>query len=405
MSNEFLTCYYGYLLNRNMTANTETDEKLTVLSYLNNPVTYSYLKNISIENGNYANLSLMELIFESNIGIENAFDESTNDYTEEYKRLWLGIWRMIHDPEWVISTGEEKDRQYFTNIEFGNEKGRISFVYRYKSSTGNYNDKCKYVIFTKLDDLKEGYVITNNYYVFYDDKQERNIIESDDVPSMLIELVGEIGKTNIYDGIAQYIYSGYTTELVIEDGKETYKYSEEKIEQHFYILYVKNAPSKDRMKSLIKEKLIYDYSDENGQNGERNARLKYPDLFEKEIRKIYMLKENNFYPVSYNILIAFMQDHEADDIMNPEVISMLHYDCPFVVDRGVSDIITAYHPLSYEGSGLTRAQRDANEFLYMLSSVVNYINGLLVTLPKFAEATNEYVQFDFSFITWRVMKN
>ena len=399
-----LDTFYGYLVKKDMTVNTETDEKLTVLRYFSNPKTYSYLKNLDLGNGTYLPLSLMELIFQNSMGIEEMVDPS-NNYTDEYTRVWSGIWRILNDPDWLSITDGSQDRSYFTEIDF-KTGGRVSFIYCSKSETGVFYPERKYVIFYELDTLLNEYVLQSNYYVFYDDIHQRNSIEREDVQSMLIKLLGEIGKTNIYTGVAHYLYYGNTCERVIENGKEVVKYAAEKITQDFYIFYVQQAPTEETMKVLIKEKLLLDFSDENGLNGRDNAAFVYPDLFDSEVRRVYILEENNFFPISYNILNAFMLTHP--EISNPEVISMLQYDCPFVVENGVSDVIPAYHPLAYEGSDLTSDEKESNEFLYRLSSIANYINKLL-SEPSFTneagyDETSEYIQFKFSFITWRVMK-
>ena len=399
-----LDTHYGYLIEKDMTVNTETDEKLTVLRYFSNPKTYSYLKNLDLGNGTYLPLSLIELVFQNDIGVEQMVDQA-NNYTDEYTRIWSGIWRILNDPDWVSITDGSQDRSYFTEIDY-RTGGRVSFIYCTPSESGTFFPQRKYVIFYNLDTLLNEYVLQSNYYVFYDDIHKRNSIEREDVQSMLIKLLGEIGKNNIYNGVAHFLYYGNTCERVIEDGKEIIRYASEKITQDFYVFYVQQPPTDDTMRVLIKEKLILDYSDENGLNGRDNAAFVYPDLFDNEVRRIYILEENRFFPVSYNIVNEFMLQH--GDIENPEIISMLQYHCPFIVENGVSDVVPAYHPLEYEGSDLTNDEKESNEFLYRISSIANYINNLL-SEPSFSneagyEETDNYVQFKFSFVTWRVMK-
>ena len=353
------------------------EERISVYKTFEDPISYTLNHKITA-----FNFSEYELISNGNIGFETV--NQNNDYNNNYLSFWFVILKFKENGAWV------KNRQYLeygvTNYDFSaNSEGSVLSC-SFTMFNINYN------IFFDVNHLLESYAnIRQDYYVFYDDTGERDTIESKDVFTMLNNIVKALGKDNIFNAIDTYIYIG-NTNIIDSEGNKYLK----QITQRFYILYNTVAPSLDTKKKVIREKLIED------KKSREQAALEYPDLFNEEYRTIYRLKENKGFPISLAVVNNFL---DRNYIINPEVILLLDLNCPIIVENGVSDIIENYSPIKID----EEEYFESNQFIFYLSAVFNYIDGLnsdvggLKNTTGFNE-TEEWIQFSFNNISWRIMK-
>ena len=353
------------------------EERISVYKTFKEPT--SYTLNHKIESFNF---SEYEIISNGNIGFENV--NTNKDYTNQYLSFWFVILKFRENGAWV------RNRQYLeygvTDFDFDIDvEGNVTHC-----SFTMFD--IRYVIYFDVKSLLNAYAnIRQDYFIFYDDTGERNTIESKDVFTMLNNIVGALGKDNIFTDIDTYIYIG-NTNIIDSEGNKYLK----QITQRFYILYNTIAPSLETKKKIIREKLIEDKKSRD------QAALEYPDLFNEEYRSIYRLQENKGFPVSLAVVNNFL---DKNYIINPEIILLLDLNCPIIVENGVSDIIENYSPVKIEDEEYF----ESNQFIFYLSSVFNYIDGLnsdvggLKQTSGFIE-TDEWIQFSFSNISWRVIK-
>ena len=417
-----LDTYYGYLFKKSYTNSTDKDARMTVLQYFSDPVTYNYIEEYG---GEQLKLPLYEMIFNKSIGLSDneVYDSKASEYTTAYSRLWYGIVKILTDSVWVSdvnATIETKHRPYFSNIV--TNKGYFSFILnRYDANNKVYIPHKKYYIYYDLEVFIQDYQLPEKYYIFYDDSEEmitgtlphegedsdcsnlngiarkRNTIESVDVLTMLQTFAKDLGKGNTYNGVTNFHYNG-STSYYDETGKICFK----NVHQDFFIFYTRLAPTVEECKHAVREQLIID------KGGRDAAAFAYPDLFVNEIRRIFILRNNTGFPVSYNECTSFL---DQNPLSNPEIITMLSMTCPLIVENGVSDVIQKYSPIAIEDPK-TEEEREANKFLFYLSSIVNYINGSNLD-PDFYEETgfedhlaiSGYVQFTYAFVTWQVYKD
>lgn len=389
-----LDTYYGFLFGGNQfgTVN-DKEERLTVLRYFDDPVTYRY--NSSYNSQDMRNY---ELVCKGSIGLTNNQAFVNNNYTEIYTYLWYGIVKLHTDSIWASTADIDVIRKHFGGISLG--KGIISFVFTYDGVPRQYH------IYTTLEGLTENYELPESYFVFYDDAEYgpdgqpklRNTIEREDVFNMLDGFASGLGKSNIYNGVCTYTYTGpggYNHQG--EFGQH------ESIVQDFHIFYTRLVPSEETMKHAIVQKLVVD------KGGRDLAKFYYPNLFKDEIREVYLLRKNNCYPISYNAVTNFLSEHPS--FTNPEIISVVNWKCPLVVQNGVSDVLPNYRPVEIQTPG-SEADREANKFLYYLTAALNFIDGSKNKQAFPAEVDFEnhltenggYVQFTYLAITWRVYK-
>ena len=353
------------------------EERISVYKTFKEPISYTLNHKT-----NSFNFSEYELISNGNIGFNNI--NANNDYNNQYLSFWFVILKFRENGAWVYN------KQYLeygvTDYDFNTDaQGNVLYC---SFTMFNIN----YTVFFDSKSLLEAYAnIRQDYYVFYDDTGERDTIEAKDVFTMLNNIVNALGKDNIYTGIDTYIYIG-NTNVIDSEGNKYLK----QITQRFYILYNTVAPSLETKKKIIREKLIEDKKSRD------QAALEYPDLFNEEYRSIYRLRENKGFPINLSIVDKFLENNY---IINPEIILLLDLNCPIIVENGVSDIIENYSPIKIEEEDYF----ESNQFIFYLSSVFNYIDGLnkdvggLKNTTGFIE-TDEWIQFSFSNISWRVMK-
>ena len=354
----------------------DKNERISVYKTFSNPISYTLnYKNSSFTFSDY------ELICDDKIGFETH--NALGDYTNQYISFWFVLLKIRENGAWLANN---LYLEYgVSNLECHSSEEKIlccSFLM----------NNLQYRIFFDVKCLLQEYAdVRQDYFVFYDDKGERDTIESKDVFSVLNNIVKVIGKDNIFTDVDTYIYIGSTNVYDVEGNRYL-----KQITQKFYILYNTVAPSLETKKKVIREKLIAD-------KGSRDqAALEYPDLFTEEYRTIYRLRENKGFPINVVIMEEFLADNY---ILNPEIILMMDLKCPIIVENGVSDIIENYSPIRVEEEDYY----ESNQFIFFLSSVFNYIDGLntdvggLKNTTGFIE-TDEWVQFSFSNISWRVMK-
>lgn len=368
---------YSFLTDRGVSTPINKEERITIYKTFTDPISHT-LKHTFPEAGLYA--SNYELITDGNL----PFDVTDADsYTSKYINLWFIILKLQQNGAWVTNGGAAS----YGVTEIVIKKGYVSFVL----------EKKRYYVFTEIDAMEDIYAIKEEYYIFYDDfesdTKRRDNIESEDIYKVLNEFVNVLGKNNMYKKVTTYTYNG-TTCYYNENGDV----QEKQITQHFYLFYNKIAPEEESKKEAIKNRLIID------KGGRDQAAFEYPNLFNDEVRRVFALRENKGYPVNVNALNTFVYNN---NVTNPEVILLMDWRCPIVVENGVSDVITNYSPIVVEDNSEEAVKN--NQFIYYLSSILNYLMGTndkpdFVNETGFKE-TDDYVQFIFSFITWQVQKN
>lgn len=368
---------YSFLTNRGVSTQINKEERLAIYRTFSEPISYT-LNHAFPESGLYA--ENYELITDGNLPFDVT---SEGSYTNTYINFWFIVLKLQQNGAWVTNGGATS----YGVTEILIKQGYVSFVL----------DKKRYYVFTSVDSMEDIYAIKEEYYIFYDDfesdTKRRDNIETEDIYTVLNEFVNVLGKDNIYNKVTTYTYNGSTC-YYDEHGEV----QERQITQHFYLFYNKIAPSEETKKEAIKNKLIVD------KGGRDQAAFEYPNLFNDEVRRVFALRENKGYPVNVNALNEFVYNN---NVSNPEVILLLDWRCPIVVENGVSDIITNYSPIVMEDGSEESVKN--NQFIYYLSSILNYLMGTNDTLDFINETgfkeTDEYVQFIFSFITWQVQKD
>jgi hypothetical protein len=225
-------------------------------------------------------------------------------------------------------------------------------------------------VYMTFNKLFTEYPVDNKYLVFFD--ENRNI-EEGELYSTMMFFLNNMGKDNAYTGVKRW------------------EYQDAKTFQIFFVFYYGAEPTSEKCKSEIRLELIKRY-------GYFSAKDKYPNLFIDSFRKIWLLTENRGYPIDYQTLNDFVTEK---DLFRPEVILILDWSVPLVVEYGVSDIIPNYTPV-------TERDTQSNQFIYFLSKILNYLQGKVLPSSFIAEAqfteTDEYAAFIFGGVQWQVQK-
>jgi len=245
------------------------------------------------------------------------------------------------------------------NLEYSNY---ISFIYQ------NY----KFVIANSIEGFRKIYIVPNEYYIIYDEDQK---VENNEMLPMLLNIVDNVGKNNIYTSVRKWDY--------IDETKV----------KSFYIFYSGEYPSDYVTMELIRSFLVNKY-------GYENAKLEFPRLFITTERRIFCMYENKQYPINYENLKAFI---EENNIISPEIIHVVNFISPCIVEYGLSDIITDYSP--NENTNVLN-----NRFIFYLSSILNSFNGKVldsnfITSSHYIEYIDDHcVSFECGGVKWFVIK-
>jgi hypothetical protein len=225
-------------------------------------------------------------------------------------------------------------------------------------------------VYLDFDRLFGEYPVDNKFLVFFE--EDRTINEGELFGTMMFFL-NNMGKENPYTGVKRWEYQDPNTYQV------------------FFVFYYGAEPSEDTCKTQIRLELIKRY-------GYEGAKLRYPNLFIDSFRKIWLLVDNKGYPIDYQTLRDFVVEK---NLFRPEVILLLDWTVPLVVEYGVSDIIPNFTPV-------TERDAQSNEFIYFLSKVLNYLQGKVLTPSFIREAqfaeTDEYASFVYQGVQWQVVK-
>lgn len=351
-------------------------ERISVYKTFSQPVS----NTLTFSNNSF-NFCKYELISDGPLGFEKT--NLNGNYTDQYISFFFVILKIRENGAWMANKLYKDYGVEIISNHISEDNIKCCTFTMYNIQFSVYFDvKCL---------LEEYADIRQDYYVFYDDIGERDVVESKDMYSMLVRMISALGKDNMFTDVDTYIYIG-NTNILDSQGNKYLK----QISQKFYILYNTVAPSLETKKKVIRDKLIED-------KGSRDqAAFEYPDLFTEEYRSIYLLRENKGYPINLAVVNDFLNKNY---VVNPEVILLLDWKCPLIVENGVSDIIENYSPVRIESEDYY----DSNQFIFFLSSIINYIDGLndnaggLVDTTGFIE-TDEFVQFSYHNISWRVMK-
>ena len=234
-----------------------------------------------------------------------------------------------------------------------------------------FGSTLQFVITDNATTFKNIYPMLTHYYVVYDESQN---ISNDEMLSFLATLGNELGKDNIYTSVRQWNY-------VNEQGIRT----------SFYIYFSGSKPGDIICQEVVRTYLIKKY-------GVEYAKAVFPRLFISSIRKVFCLYDNKVLPIDWNMMVNFITEY---NILAPEIIHVLDYISPIVVEYGVSDIYPTYKDKESTDSM-------NNKFLYYISSVLNYYNGKKLTKDFIEESQftehDDYCSVVTAGVEWHIMK-
>ena len=305
--------------------------------------------------------------------------------TSDYNSLFETIVRFFNDK---LFDGIDYP-SYVSNVsDYIISSGYIQFI---------YNNELKFVICNSADSYKKICYEVPKYYVVYDETQN---VENDEMLTLMSSICNELKKT-VYEAVKRWNYV---------DGAKN---------KSFYIFYTGKVPGDVTCKELVKEYLINLYIDkvkkEDPELSDAEAEDKAIEELEKDFPKIFITSErkifclykdedddfvnNKSYIIDYPMLKKFVDDY---NILAPEIIYILELFSPIIVEYGVSDIINNYKP--FESDSYLN-----NQFLYYVSSVLNYYKGtkeLSKTFKQesFFEEHEDYCSVVCGNVEWQIMK-
>lgn len=218
--------------------------------------------------------------------------------------------------------------------------------------------------------LMNEYPMEQDYLIFYDEDRTIQYVELYNTLNFFLE---NMGRDNNYIGFASY---------------ETFKGPLPVI---FFIFYSREEPSQMKMRQLVRDYLTNKY-------GYEEARELFPILFVNSTRKIFLFDESRGFVINYNHLKLFIDRY---GINHPEVIYLLDWICPLVIEYGLSDVVPNY-------SHHVNPNSNNTSFIYYLSKVLNYLQGRVFDPMTLLNAnfyeTDEYAAFVWGGIEWQVMR-
>lgn len=276
--------------------------------------------------------------------------------TSDYDIFWEVIYKL-----W-------KDDSFFQNQTYKNYG--VSKVTKDPDHIGFTWMNTEWHIFLTFDRLKREYPVDPKFLVWFDEDQ---VVKQEEIYGTLMFFVQKLGKDNDFDNVYRYPY---------QDAVRT---------QNFYVFYKGNPPTHDRAKLVIREDLVIKF-------GYEEAKKKYPNLFVDSYRNVYPHYANEAYSIDYDMLRMFVVQY---GIFHPEIIMLLDWMCPIVIENGIDDVLPDFHPQVGKNP-------ENDKFIYFLTKVLNYLEGRVLDAVFIREAqfteTDEYAAFIFRGIEWRVKK-
>ena len=262
---------------------------------------------------------------------------------------------------------------FYLNGTYKNYGAESAFVADDKSYISFTKEEHEYRVYKDAERFKLDYPKRNQYLVYWD--PDNTIIEPE-MYTLFLWVIEKVGKDNPYTNVVKYLY--------VDETKE----------QSFFILYYGPEPNLEEQRNAIRNHLIETL-------GYDEAKRQFPALFIDSNRKIYLMLENKAYPVNFRIATSFIEQYM---IAEPEIILVLDWYCPLVVEYGVSDIIPNYCPIEEDGN------IDSNQFLYFLTTVLNYLDKRIILTNEFKNLSQFYeneerASFVCNNIRWDVMKD
>ena len=291
---------------------------------------------------------------------DNAVDGRKFIDTPEYDMWFEAVVRLFTDNTFI------KNETYKSfDIDSIDDKldtaGYVTFI---------WNREIKFIVTNTAKVFKTVYPVPSRYYVVYDESQN---VEDNEMLPLLANICNNIGKDNPYNSVMRWTYN---------DDTKT---------KNFYIFYSGSRPGQVICQEVVRQYLINTL-------GLEEAKRQFPKLFITTTRKIYCLYDNEIEPINYELLTKFIN---AYNILSPEIIHVLDYISPLVVEYGVSDIYPDFR--SQKGNNYA-----VNTFLFYISEVLNHFNGKALSKNFINES--EFKEFDdyatvvTGGVEWMVMK-
>jgi len=338
---------YGYLLPSNE-EKTLSDKK-DIIRMMKNPTLYT--------NETAALLSRYSIITDT---VLPEIDETKFVDTAEYDVWYEGVVRLFTDPTFI--TNQIYKSFLIDDIVDHIVDGYVEYVWA---------GRIKFVIANTLRSFKLIYPEIAHYYVVYDESQN---VTNDEMLTLMAQLCNELGKENIYDSVRQWNY-----------------FSDEGVKTSFYIFYSGSKPSDLICQEVIRNYVIKKY-------GLEEAKRRFPRLFITTVRKVFCLYDNKILPIDYAMLSGLIEEY---NILMPEIIHVLDYISPIIIEYGLSDIYPNY-------TSQQSTDPLVNTFLYYISSILNYYNGKKLTRDFIQESqfreTDDYCSVVTAGIEWWIMK-
>jgi len=289
-------------------------------------------------------------------------DEGETKFVDlaEYDVWFEGIVRLFTDNTF-IENGTYRSF-HISNIVDDIADGYVEFIWA---------EKIKFVIANTQSAFRLIYPALTHYYVVYDESQN---VTNDEMLELMSKLCNELGKDNVYQSVKQWNY-----------------YTDDNIKTSFYIFYSGSKPGDIVCQEVVRQYLINKY-------GLDEAKRRFPKLFVSTTRKVFCLYDNKKEPIDYIMLSNFVTEY---NILTPEIIHVLDYISPVIVEYGLTDIYPNF-------SGQNSLDPLNNKFLYYISSILNYYNGKKLTKDFIQESqfreTEDYCSVVTAGIEWWVMK-
>lgn len=276
---------------------------------------------------------------------------------QDYDLFWELVYSLRTDPSFFLNGT-------YTNYGASDVRRDVDYLEFVK-------DNQEWKIYSTYNRFATEYPVPYHYYIFYDDNET---IESNEMYPVLSQFCDRLGKENKYTGVKVWIY---------QDPNKT---------QKFYVFYYGDLPSDVICRLEIRKHLVDTL-------GYTTAKQRFPNLFIDTIKLLYILFNNECYPLDYEKLKSFVDTH---DIFHAEVVNILDWRCPLIVSGGLSDIVPNFSPIEEEGNEIS------NQWLFYTTKVLNYLDGTVLTQnfrieSNFSE-TDEYCSFIYLGIEWRILK-
>jgi len=280
--------------------------------------------------------------------------------TAEYDVWYEGVVRLFTDPTFIEN--ETYKSFLIDDIENYIADGYVEYIFA---------NRIKFVIANSLRAFKLIYPEIAHYYIVYDESQN---VTNDEMLPLMASLCNELGRENIYESVRQWNY-----------------YTDDNVKTSFYIFYSGGKPTDIICQEIVRTYLINKY-------GLEEAKRRFPKLFITTIRKVFCLYDNKILPIDYAMLTSFIEEY---NILTPEIVHVLDYISPIVVEYGLSDIYPNYNSQQSTDPLM-------NKFLYYISSILNYYNGKKLTRDFIQESqfreTDDYCSVVTAGIEWQIMK-